>query len=38
LASAQKHLDALDRLCLFGCKEYTALKERIAAYKAKQSS
>jgi tetratricopeptide (TPR) repeat protein len=38
LASAQKHLDALDDLCLFGCKEYTELKDRIAAYKAKQSS
>ena len=38
LASAQKHLDALDRLCFFGCKEYSELKDRIAAYKAKQSS
>jgi tetratricopeptide (TPR) repeat protein len=38
LASAEKHLDALDDLCLFGCKEYTELKDRIAAYKAKQSS
>ena len=38
LAAAEKHLDALDRLCLFGCKEYSELKDRIAAYKAKQSS
>ncbi|MEQ8348549.1 MAG: tetratricopeptide repeat protein [Sneathiellaceae bacterium] len=37
LAKAEEHLKALDDLCLFGCAEYTALKEAVAAYKAKNS-
>ncbi len=38
LAKAQEHLDALDSICTFGCKEYSELRDRIAAFKAKQSS
>ncbi|MFC3227454.1 tetratricopeptide repeat protein [Marinibaculum pumilum] len=37
LAKAEEHLSKLDELCLFGCAEYTALKEAVAAYKAKNS-
>ena len=32
---AREHLTALDRLCFFGCAEYTDLKKAIAAYEAK---
>jgi tetratricopeptide (TPR) repeat protein len=32
LAKAKEHLAALDRLCTFGCDEYTDLKKAIAAY------
>ena len=32
---AREHLTALDRLCIFGCAEYTDLKKAIAAYEAK---
>lgn len=35
LAGAEAHLKKLDSLCLFGCSEYTELKNQIAAYKAK---
>ena len=28
---ARKHLDALDRICFFGCEEYDDLKQAIAA-------
>jgi len=38
LVRAQQHLDRLDKICIFGCEEYTDLKEAIKAYKAKQSS
>jgi len=38
LAKAEEHLKRLDRICLFGCKEYTELKARVAEYKAKRSS
>jgi tetratricopeptide (TPR) repeat protein len=38
LARAEEHLKALDRICTFGCKEYSELKDRIAAYKAKSTS
>ena len=38
LAKAEEHLKALDRICTFGCKEYSELKDRVAAFKAKQSS
>ncbi|SLN46884.1 tetratricopeptide repeat protein [Oceanibacterium hippocampi] len=34
LAEAESHLARLDKICTFGCAEYTELKERIAAYKA----
>ena len=29
---AREHLAQLDRLCTFGCEEYTALKKEVAAY------
>lgn len=29
----EEHLARLDRLCLFGCEEYTDLKSAVAAYK-----
>lgn len=32
LAKAKEHLAQLDRLCTFGCEEYTKLKKDIAAY------
>ena len=35
LAKAKEHLAALDRLCYFGCEEYTDLKKAVAAYEAK---
>ena len=35
LDKAEERLAVLDRACLFGCEEYTELKEAIAAYKAK---
>ena len=35
LKSAEERLDVLDWACLFGCEEYTELKEAIEAYKAK---
>jgi tetratricopeptide (TPR) repeat protein len=35
LAKAKEHLAALDKLCFFGCAEYTMLKKAIAAYEAK---
>ncbi len=34
VAKAEEHLKQLDELCTFGCKEYTELKNAIAAYKA----
>ena len=33
LEGAEKHLAALDRICLFGCEEYDELKAEIAAWK-----
>jgi Tfp pilus assembly protein PilF len=33
---AKEHLAALDKLCFFGCSEYTELKQAIAAYEAKR--
>ena len=38
LEKAQERLDVLDNACFFGCKEYTELKNAIAAYKAKAGS
>ena len=35
LAKAEERLAVLDKACLFGCEEYTELKDAIAAYKAK---
>jgi len=29
---AKEHLAQLDKLCTFGCEEYTALKKEVAAY------
>ena len=36
LAKAKEHLSALDRLCTFGCEEYTDLKKAVAGYEAKK--
>jgi len=36
LAKAKEHLAALDRLCFFGCEEYTDLKEAVASHEANQ--
>ena len=33
---AREHLTVLDRMCFFGCPEYTDLKMAIAAYEAKR--
>ena len=35
LPKAKEHLAALDKLCFFGCSEYTELKKAIADYEAK---
>ena len=32
LQKAKEHLAQLDKLCTFGCEEYTALKKEVAAY------
>jgi len=32
LAKAKEHLAALDRICFFGCQEYSDLKREIAEY------
>jgi hypothetical protein len=34
LPKAKAHLAALDKLCTFGCEEYTDLKKAVAAYEA----
>jgi len=36
LAKAKEHLAVLDRLCAFGCEEYTELKKAVADYEAKK--
>jgi tetratricopeptide (TPR) repeat protein len=36
VAKAKEHLAALDRLCTFGCEEFTDLKKAIAEYEAKK--
>ena len=36
LAKAREHLSVLDRLCTFGCEEYTMLKNAVAEYEAKK--
>ena len=35
LPKAKEHLAQLDKLCFFGCNEYTELKKAIGAYEAK---
>jgi len=37
LEKAKEHLAALDRLCLFGCEEYTDLKHAIEEYQKRAS-
>ena len=37
LAKAKEHLAELDRLCTFGCKEYSKLKSAVADYEQKQA-
>ena len=34
LPKAKEHLAALDRLCFFGCEEYTDLKKAVAQYES----
>ena len=36
LPKAKEHLAALDRLCRFGCEEYTDLKKAVAQYESAQ--
>jgi hypothetical protein len=36
LPKAKEHLSALDRLCTFGCEEYTDLKKAVAEYERKK--
>jgi hypothetical protein len=36
LAKAKEHLFALDRLCFFGCEEYTDLKKAVAEYEQRK--
>jgi len=38
LAKAEEHLKVLDRLCLFGCEEYSDLKKAVAEYRQKAAS
>ncbi len=37
LAKAKEHLAQLDRLCTFGCEEYSKLKKEIAAYEQRNA-
>ena len=34
---AKEHLAQLDKLCTFGCEEYTKLKKEVAAYEQQQA-
>ena len=36
LAKAKEHLGQLDKLCFFGCSEYTELKKAITEYKQRK--
>lgn len=38
LARAEEHLNALDRLCFFGCEEYSDLKKAVADYKQRSAA
>jgi len=35
VAKAKEHLAALDRICFFGCDEYSLLKKAVAEFEAK---
>jgi hypothetical protein len=35
VAKAKEHLAQLDKLCFFGCSQYSELKKAIAAHEAK---
>src|SRR5437588_12817957 len=35
VAKAKEHLGALDKLCFFGCSEYSDLKQAISEHEAK---
>jgi tetratricopeptide (TPR) repeat protein len=37
LAKAKEHLGQLDRICTFGCDEYTKLKKAVADYEQRQA-
>ncbi len=37
LAKAREHLAQLDRLCTFGCDEYSKLKKAVAAYEQRSA-
>ena len=37
LAKAKEHLNALDRICFFGCPEFTDLKKAVAEHEARQA-
>ena len=37
VAKAKEHLAALDRLCFFGCEEYSKLKNAVAEYEVKKN-
>ena len=37
VAKAKEHLAQLDKLCTFGCEEYTKLKKEVAAYEQQQA-
>ena len=38
LAKAEEHLKVLDKLCFFGCEEYSDLKKAIADYRQKAAN
>jgi tetratricopeptide (TPR) repeat protein len=38
LPKAEEHLGVLDRLCFFGCEEYSDLKKAVAEYKQKSAA
>ncbi|MBM3573548.1 MAG: tetratricopeptide repeat protein [Alphaproteobacteria bacterium] len=38
LPKAEERLARLDRICAFGCEEFTELKKAVAAFKAKKGS
>ena len=37
VSKAREHLAQLDRICTFGCEEYTLLKKEIAAFEQRQA-